>query len=78
MTTKWLGTPTDCGFCNKPIPPETPYKYVYPIPKPHASHNFEGAKCCLDCWPTVHAAQVEQGLVQDTVPGTGAHVHAST
>jgi len=54
-----------CTFCKKTIPPETAYRYVYPIPAPHRSHNFEGAIACLDCWPEVHAAQVEQGLVTD-------------
>lgn len=76
MAQHWLSTTSKCGFCNKAIPAETPYRYVYPIPKPSTSHNFDGAKCCLDCWPDIHAAQVDQGLVEDVIAGE-AHVHAS-
>lgn len=70
MAKKWLGTPTDCGFCNKPIPPNTPYKYCYPIPKPYLSHNFEGRICCPDCWPEIRQAQLDQGLVEEVFART--------
>lgn len=76
MATRWLSKTSKCGFCGKAIPPETPYKYVYPVPKPHFTHLHEGRVCCLPCWPEVHQAQLDQGLVEDVM--AEAHVHART
>lgn len=57
-----------CAFCPRTIPAATPYKYVFPIPAPTAHHIHEGAIACLDCWPTVHQAQLDQGLVVYALP----------